>query len=163
MHVVCLDVKLVEKYWKSSYSCLTDGLACFDVCDDIPNRALVSANLGRLMRQCAAVFSALAGDQNEEFSQQEKVYYDKSISYYQSALQILKNRHSHTVIWSSIQHDLSGVCYSYGSLLQDRAPLLRLSTQEVFIQFVKLTHLAVCCFYFNILLVVYCGCRTIPQ
>ncbi|XP_065882878.1 erythroid differentiation-related factor 1-like isoform X3 [Dysidea avara] len=125
------DVKLVEKYWKSSYSCLTDGLACFDVCNDIPNRALVSANLGRLMRQCAAVFSSLATDQNEEFSQQEKVYYDKAISYYQSALQILKNRHSHTDIWSSIQYDLSGVCYAYGSLLQDRAPLLRLSTQEV--------------------------------
>jgi len=85
------------------------------------------------MRQCAAVFSTLAGDQNEEFSQQEKVYYDKSISYYQNALHILKNRNSHTDIWSSIQHDLAGVCYAYGSLLQDRAPLLRLSTQEVFI------------------------------
>ncbi|XP_065894270.1 erythroid differentiation-related factor 1-like isoform X2 [Dysidea avara] len=141
------DVKLVEKYWKSSYSCLTDGLACFDVCNDIPNRALVSANLGRLMRQCAAVFSSLATDQNEEFSQQEKVYYyDKAISYYQSALQILKNRHSHTDIWSSIQYDLSGVCYAYGSLLQDRAPLLRLSTQEG----IDLQHrLSVKCFKFS--------------
>ena len=147
-HVVCLDVKLVEKYWKSSYSCLTDGLACFDVCNDIPNRALVSANLGRLLRQCAAVFSSLATDQNEEFSQQEKVYYDKALSYYQSALQILKNRHSHTDIWSSIQYDFSGVCYAYGSLLQDRAPLLRLSTQEVFIQFGKVNPFR-CCFDFN--------------
>ena len=131
MYPVPSDVKLVEKYWKSSYSCLTDGLACFDVCNDIRNKALVSANLGRLMRQCAAVFSTQAASQHEEFSQQEKVYYDKAISYYQSALQILKNRNSHNDIWASIQNDLSGVCFIYGTMLQDRAPLSRLSIQEV--------------------------------
>ena len=131
MYPVPSDVKLVEKYWKSSYSCLTDGLACFDVCNDIRNKALVSANLGRLMRQCAAVFSTQAAGQHEEFSQQEKVYYDKAISYYQSALQILKNRNSHNNIWASIQNDLSGVCFIYGTMLQDRAPLSRLSVQEV--------------------------------
>ena len=121
----------MEKYWKSSYACLTDGLACFDVCGDIRNKALVSANLGRLMRQCAAVFSTRAANEHEEFSQQEKVYYDKAISYYQSALQILKNRNHYTEIWASIENDLSGVCFIYGTMLQDRAPLSRLSTQEV--------------------------------
>ena len=83
------------------------------------------------MRQCAAVFSTRAADEHEEFSQQEKVYYDKAISYYQSALQILKNRNNHTEIWASIENDLSGVCFIYGTMLQDRAPLSRLSTQEV--------------------------------
>lgn len=83
------------------------------------------------MRQCAAVFSTRAANQNEEFSQQEKVYYDKSISYYQSALQILKNRNNHTEIWASIQNDLSGVCFIYGTMLQDRAPLSRFPAQEV--------------------------------
>ena len=131
MYFVLSDVKLVEKYWKNSYSCLTDGLACFDVCSDIHNKALVSANLGRLMRQCAAVFSTRATNQLEEFSQQEKVYYDKAISYYQSALQILKNRNNHPEIWASIENDLSGVCFIYASMMQDRAPLSRLSTQEV--------------------------------
>lgn len=83
------------------------------------------------MRQCAAVFSAHAANQLEEFSQQEKVYYDKAISYYQGALQILKNRNNYTEIWVSIQNDLSGVCSVYGTMLQDRAPLSRLSAQEV--------------------------------
>lgn len=85
------------------------------------------------MRQCAAVFSTLAANQHEEFSQQEKVYYDKAISYYQSALEILKNRNNHVEIWASIQNDLSGVCFVYGTMLQDRAPLSRLTVQEVII------------------------------
>lgn len=47
------EPKNVEKLWKSSYSCIMDGLARFQSTGNVINQSLLYANLGKLMYGCA--------------------------------------------------------------------------------------------------------------
>ena len=47
------EPKNVEKLWKKSYSCITDGLARFQSTRNLINQSLLYANLGKLMYSCA--------------------------------------------------------------------------------------------------------------
>ena len=87
------EPKHVEKLWKSSYSCISDGLECFKKTGSLVNQALLSANLGKLMCSCAQAHGLKqSSDDNEqslkEFNQQEKLYYSKSVEYYLTAKQV---------------------------------------------------------------------------
>ena len=92
------EPKHVEKLWKSSYSCISDGLECFKKTGSLVNQALLSANLGKLMCSCAQAhglkqssisIGECGSEQSlKEFNQQEKLYYSKSVEYYLAAKQV---------------------------------------------------------------------------
>ncbi len=93
------DTKEVEKLWKSSYSCISDGLDVFKKTGNTVNQALLLANLGRLMLKCAHAYGMQCPQKGEEvclqheriweYSQREKLYYSKSVDYYLDAKQVL--------------------------------------------------------------------------
>ena len=84
------EPKQVEKLWTSSYSCLMEGLERFQSSANVPNQALLYANLGNLMRSCAQAYGAALGEEEErgEFTPQEKLYYGKAAEFYIQGKQV---------------------------------------------------------------------------
>lgn len=112
------ESKQVERLWKSSYSCLIDGIAQFQSTSNVINQSLLYANLGKLMYSCAyshgvgltpveasidngsaqvdengkrwkSGIGELGEEENRpKYCHQEKLYYTKSVEYYVSAKQV---------------------------------------------------------------------------
>ena len=84
------EPKQVEKLWTSSYSCLMEGLERFQSSANVPNQALLYANLGNLMQSCAQAYGAALGEEEErgEFTPQEKLYYGKAAELYIQGKQV---------------------------------------------------------------------------
>ena len=57
---------------------------------NVPNQALLYANLGNLMRSCAQAYGAALGEEEErgEFTPQEKLYYGKAAEFYIQGKQV---------------------------------------------------------------------------
>ncbi|XP_064398413.1 erythroid differentiation-related factor 1-like isoform X3 [Halichondria panicea] len=134
------DPKNVEKLWKSSYSCISDGLAQFKMTSNVVNQALLSANLGRLMRSCAHAYGLQRPKEIEvcakqekmwEYSQQEKLYYSKSVEYYLDAKLVLRRQSAHPGIWTNVVLDLSRVYLTIGTIMLRHSPLSYLTQQEI--------------------------------
>lgn len=123
----------MEKLWKNSYSCLMEGLGRFQQTASIPNQALLYANLGSLMRSCAQAHRAGGEEEGQglEFSPQEKLYYSKAAEFYIQGKQALRWRSTHSPIWDNLVADLSLVYFTMGKVMQENAPLSRLTPQEV--------------------------------
>lgn len=93
------DSKEVEKIWQLSYSSISDGLEVFKKTGNVVNQALLLANLGRLMVNCAHAYGTQCPQEGNdtssqqertwEYSQREKLYYSKSVEYYIDAKQVL--------------------------------------------------------------------------
>ena len=148
-----------EGYFNKSYDCLTKGTSLFQETQNIPNQALLHANLGSLMRTYASIVYSLmknerrrqrggegggggeggAGDEGGEkeggdlgeFTPEERMYYNRSIDYYNKGKEILKRQSANPGIWLSIEMDLSNVYYEMGHKIQERPPLSSVEIQEV--------------------------------
>ncbi|EZA54471.1 Erythroid differentiation-related factor [Ooceraea biroi] len=90
---------------------LESGIKAFETVHDETNLALLHSNTGRLMRLCAHV--------NDKQNTQERHYYNKALTSYQKALQVLGSRKTNQAIWDTVTWDLSTTLYTMATLLQD--------------------------------------------
>lgn len=137
MMTLLLDSSQVQKLWHSSHYCLSNALELFEDTANIPNQALVYANLASLMRAHAETYGSLVSSKQEDKDEEEEekaVYqqcqsYQRAITYYTKGKEILHRSSSHPGIWYSIESDLSSVYYALGRTIQER-PLITASTLE---------------------------------
>ncbi|XP_013404698.1 erythroid differentiation-related factor 1 [Lingula anatina] len=124
--------KQVEDLWKTSQTCFERGIMLFDSVSDEANIALLTSNIGRLMRLCAQAFvQYVDGGQRREFSAQERVYYSKACDFYKKALSIISSRSKNPTIWDSVSWELSSTYFAMASLLQDYAPLSTQAQEQI--------------------------------
>lgn len=127
--------KLMDKIlelWKRSHSFLERGIKAFQDVNDIANIALLYSNTGRLMRLWAHAQVPTNNDgTRKEFSTQERKYYNKAISYYNSASQVLGNHSKFPEIWDTINWELSTTLFTMACLLQDYAPHSTYGQEEI--------------------------------
>lgn len=97
---------------------LEKGINAFDSVKDLANLALLYSNTGRLMR-VQAHFMSMSEDGENDLAAQERNFYKKSVSSYQTALQILVDRKFHPDIWDSVHWELSTTLFGMATLLQD--------------------------------------------
>ena len=67
-----------------------EGLERFQSSANVPNQALLYANLGSLMRSCAQAHGVTLGEEEKrgEFTPQEKLYYGKAAEFYIQGKQV---------------------------------------------------------------------------
>lgn len=90
---------------------LESGVKAFEVVHDEANLALLHSNTGRLMRLCAHMHT--------KFPSQERHFYNKALTSYQKALQVLGSRQTNPAIWETVMWDYSTTLYTVATLLQD--------------------------------------------
>ena len=90
---------------------LEASVVAFETVHDAANLALLHSNIGRLMRLCAHMHAKIPS--------RERHFYDKAVSSYQKALQVLGVRKTYPPIWDTVTWDLSTTLYTVGTLLQD--------------------------------------------
>jgi hypothetical protein len=90
---------------------LEAGVEAFQAVHDEANLALLYSNTGRLMR--------LSAHMNTKHQSRERHFYNKALSSYQKALQILGTRKMNPAIWDSVNWDLSSTLFTMATLLQD--------------------------------------------
>ncbi|KAM4607022.1 erythroid differentiation-related factor 1 isoform 2-T2 [Polymixia lowei] len=127
------SVSVVEQeLWKKSFACFDKGMQDFEAIGDSTNTALLLCNTGRLMRICAQAHCAISTDQSRgELSPEETLYYNKAIDYYLRAMKSLACRGNHTVVWDSVNWELSTTYFTLATLLQDYAPLSRKAQEQI--------------------------------
>lgn len=94
-----------------SLSHLEAGIKTFESVHDEANLALLHSNTGRLMR--------LSAHMHIKQRTQERYFYNKALTSYQKALQVLETRKSNPTIWDSVTWDLSTTLFTMATLLQD--------------------------------------------
>lgn len=90
---------------------LESGVKAFESVHDEANLALLHSNTGRLMRICAHV--------NTKKHSRERHFYNKALTSYQKALQVLGTRKTNPAIWDTVTWDLSTTLFTMATLLQD--------------------------------------------
>ncbi|XP_023226950.1 erythroid differentiation-related factor 1-like [Centruroides sculpturatus] len=122
----------ISELWKKSHSFLERGIKAFQDVNDIANIALLYSNTGRLMRLWAHAQVPTNNDgTRKEFSSQERKYYNKAISYYNAASQVLDNHSKFPEIWDTVNWELSTTLFTMASLLQDYAPHSAFGQEEI--------------------------------
>ncbi|KAJ9579565.1 hypothetical protein L9F63_004750 [Diploptera punctata] len=110
---------------------LEAGVKAFEAVRDEANLALLHSNTGRLMRMCAHFHSPDTRSQNSELGGQERHFYNKALSSYQKAVQVLGDRRNNPTIWDTVIWELSTTLYTMATLLQDYPALSSKSQEEV--------------------------------
>ncbi|XP_078586909.1 erythroid differentiation-related factor 1-like isoform X1 [Branchiostoma floridae x Branchiostoma japonicum] len=121
-----------DKVLQRSLCAFESGIGAFRDAMDTTNIALLHSNTGRLMRVWAQ--SCVQQDKEGkrgEFSQQERVYYNKARDHYMKAIHILKDRSAFPMVWDSVQWELSTTFFTMATLLQDFAPLSVKAEEQV--------------------------------
>ena len=90
---------------------LKAGVEAFETVQDEANLALLHANIGRLMR--------LRAHMHVKQQAEERQFYEKALTSYQNALQVLGTRKCNPLIWDNVTWDLSTTLYTMATLLQD--------------------------------------------
>lgn len=90
---------------------LESGIKAFEIVHDEANLALLHSNTGRLMRLCAHV--------NAKQYSRERHFYNKALTSYQKAIQVLGTRKTNPTIWDSVTWDLSTTLFTMATQLQD--------------------------------------------
>ncbi|XP_069671466.1 erythroid differentiation-related factor 1 [Periplaneta americana] len=110
---------------------LEAGVKAFDTVHDKNNLALLYSNTARLMRMCAHFHAPTSGETPTGLAGQERSFYNKALSYYQKALQVLCNRRSSPSVWDTVLWELSSALYTMATRLQDFPALGNKSREEV--------------------------------
>ena len=126
VHILCVvspDFPRIQKLWKKSHQCLENSLEIFKFTSNIPNQALVLANLSSLMRTSATTYSRRASRIGLDFSPQELQYYDKSIRYCITAQQVRRGVLIHVRIKSHTSNCITAqqMCPKRDILITPRA------------------------------------------
>lgn len=87
------------------------GIKAFESVRDEANLALLYSNSGRLMRLCAYI--------TKKKPSRERHFYNKALTNYQKALQVLGVRETNPSIWDSVNWDLSTTLFTMAIQLQD--------------------------------------------
>ncbi|XP_075222237.1 erythroid differentiation-related factor 1-like isoform X2 [Lycorma delicatula] len=95
---------------------LEQGVEQFETVRDNANLALLYSNTGRLMRLMAHYYSSNEG---YPLTKTEKYYYNKALSSYQSALNVIGSRKVNPLVWDTINWELSTALYTLATLSQD--------------------------------------------
>ncbi|XP_003701400.1 erythroid differentiation-related factor 1 [Megachile rotundata] len=101
----------VQALLNRSLTHLEAGVKAFEAIHDEANLAFLHSNTGRLMRLCAHV--------HVKQNSQERHFYNKALSSYQKALQVLGSRKTNPMIWDTITWELSTTLFTMATLLQD--------------------------------------------
>uniref|UniRef100_A0A6V7IA57 Erythroid differentiation-related factor 1 n=1 Tax=Bracon brevicornis TaxID=1563983 RepID=A0A6V7IA57_9HYME len=99
------------------------GIKAFEGVHDEANLALLHSNTGRLMRLRAHI-------NLEDKPIDERFFYNKAVSSYQKALQVLETRKTNPSIWDTINWDLSTTLFTLATLLQDYPSIGRSNKNE---------------------------------
>jgi len=108
-----------QKLFTQSLYHLETGVKAFSAVNDEPNLALLYSNTGRLMRMCAHFHSPDASDRHSELAGQERHFYNKALSSYQKAIQVLSSRKNNPGIWDTVVWELSTTLFTMATILQD--------------------------------------------
>ncbi|XP_014205550.1 erythroid differentiation-related factor 1 [Copidosoma floridanum] len=87
------------------------GIKAFETVHDEANLALLHSNTGRLMRVCAYI--------NRKNPSRERHFYNKALTSYQKAIQVLGTRETNAPIWDSVNWDMSTTLFTMATQLQD--------------------------------------------
>ncbi|XP_053594409.1 erythroid differentiation-related factor 1 [Microplitis demolitor] len=94
-----------------SHKHLEAGVEAFEISRDDVNLALLHSNTGRLMRTWAHI--------PDKKQSQEKYFYNKAITSYQTALLVLGSKKTNPFIWEDVTWELSSTLYAMATLTQD--------------------------------------------
>lgn len=120
---------MFQKLFTQSLYHLEAGVKAFSVVHDEANLALLHSNTGRLMRMCAHFHSPDLSDRHSGLAGQERHFYNKALSSYQKAVQVLGTRKNNPAIWDTVIWELSTTLFTMGTLLQD-FPASNIKNQE---------------------------------
>nr|CAD7574546.1 unnamed protein product [Timema californicum] len=120
--------ELIELF-QNSLKHLESGILAFQKVQDQGNLSLLHSNIGRLMRLSAHSHSPHS-DTRTNFGGMERHLYNKALSSYRTALQVLGNRRNNPAIWDTVTWELSTTLYSMATLLQDYPDLTNKTSEE---------------------------------
>ncbi|KDR07710.1 Erythroid differentiation-related factor 1 [Zootermopsis nevadensis] len=108
-----------QKLFSQSLYHLESGVKAFDAVRDEANLALLHSNTGRLMRMRAHFYSPDSSDRHSELAGQERHFYNKALSSYQKAVQVLGSWKNNPTVWDTVIWELSTTLFTMATLLQD--------------------------------------------
>nr|CAD7198734.1 unnamed protein product [Timema douglasi] len=120
--------ELIELF-QNSLKHLESGILAFQKVQDQGNLSLLHSNIGRLMRLSAHSHSPHS-DTRTNFGGMERHLYNKALSSYRTALQVLGHRRNNPAIWDTVTWELSTTLYSMATLLQDYPDLTNKTSEE---------------------------------
>nr|CAD7454164.1 unnamed protein product [Timema tahoe] len=115
--------------FQNSLKHLESGILAFRKVQDQGNLSLLHSNIGRLMRLSAHSHSPHS-DTRTNFGGMERHLYNKALSSYRTALQVLGHRRNNPAIWDTVTWELSTTLYSMATLLQDYPDLTNKTSEE---------------------------------
>nr|CAD7406932.1 unnamed protein product [Timema cristinae] len=120
--------ELIELF-QNSLKHLESGILAFQKVQDQGNLSLLHSNIGRLMRLSAHSHSPHS-ETRTNFGGMERHLYNKALSSYRTALQVLGHRRNNPAIWDTVTWELSTTLYSMATLLQDYPDLTNKTSEE---------------------------------
>ena len=109
------SVETANTLWQRSFSVLSQSLSSFESAGDLINTALVSCNLGKLMRVGYRA-ALMQGRVDALPSDREKQLHDKAIQFYQHAAGALGRREVHPDVWDRVNLELAGAYLAFAVL-----------------------------------------------
>ncbi|CAF4847055.1 unnamed protein product, partial [Rotaria socialis] len=93
--------------------------------------ALLHSKLGRLMSYYAQFYAPVVNGVRQEFYQQKRQSYQKAFDYFHRGLKLIENRPDLSDIYRTLSWELSNTYFTMATSLQDYAPLITMSQDDI--------------------------------
>ncbi|XP_076072073.1 erythroid differentiation-related factor 1-like [Mytilus galloprovincialis] len=118
-----------ESFYKESLSCFESGMSKFKSVDDKAGNAKVMLNIGRL--HCLKAKELCSRTARNEFSKDERFFFEQAIICFKKAFKILKQGKSFEEILELINFNIAETYFEMYKQLQDHPPLSACAQEEV--------------------------------